>query len=79
MPDWANQLAQVNQRSAAPSLSRCTSGTSSSCSICSNGPKRARNPGVKVRENWWTERGSDRYINDLVSLEWAVLYVEEGQ
>ncbi len=32
-----------------------------------------------IRENWWAERGSRRYINDEVSLEAAVVYVLEGQ
>ena len=41
--------------------------------------QRSREPGAKVRENWWTERGSDRCINDGASLESAVLYVNEGQ
>ena len=32
-----------------------------------------------VRENWWTERGSRRYINDAESLEAAILYVRDYQ
>ena len=32
-----------------------------------------------VRENWWAERGSRRFINDQVSLEAAILYVRDGQ
>jgi hypothetical protein len=32
-----------------------------------------------VRENWWTERGSIRFIGDEESLEAAILYVLEGQ
>jgi REP element-mobilizing transposase RayT len=32
-----------------------------------------------VRENWWAERGSDRYINDHESLEAVILYVRDGQ
>lgn len=32
-----------------------------------------------IRQNWWTQRGSKRYINDLSSLESAVVYVKEGQ
>jgi REP element-mobilizing transposase RayT len=35
--------------------------------------------GEKARENWWTERGSERYINDEESLEDAVLYVRDAQ
>jgi REP element-mobilizing transposase RayT len=35
--------------------------------------------GAKIRENWWVERGSDRFINDETGLEAAVLYVHEGQ
>ena len=32
-----------------------------------------------VRENWWAERGSQRFINDEHSLEMAILYVRDGQ
>jgi REP element-mobilizing transposase RayT len=32
-----------------------------------------------LRENWWAERGSQRYINDEDSLEAAILYVRDGQ
>src|SRR5262245_17992036 len=32
-----------------------------------------------VRENWWTERGSDRWIGDEESLEAAIFYVRDGQ
>jgi REP element-mobilizing transposase RayT len=32
-----------------------------------------------TRENWWAERGSQRFINDDDSLEAAVLYVRDGQ
>jgi len=31
------------------------------------------------RENWWAERGSQRFINDSESLEAAILYVRDGQ
>jgi hypothetical protein len=31
------------------------------------------------RDQWWTERGSKRYINDAESLEMAIRYVMEGQ
>ncbi len=43
--------------------------------------ERMRRSGTKdtVRENWWAERGSRRYINDEVSLEAAILYVLDGQ
>ncbi len=34
---------------------------------------------TKVRENWWVERGSDRFINDDASLEDAILYVRDAQ
>jgi REP element-mobilizing transposase RayT len=33
----------------------------------------------KVRDNWWAERGSQRYVNDEESLESAILYVRDGQ
>jgi REP element-mobilizing transposase RayT len=32
-----------------------------------------------VRKNWWTERGSERYINDEQGLEAAILYVRDFQ
>lgn len=34
---------------------------------------------TEVRENWWAERGSQRFINDLESLEATDLYVRDGQ
>ena len=33
----------------------------------------------QVRENWWAERGSDRFINDNDSLELATVYVRDYQ
>ncbi|MBI1915044.1 MAG: hypothetical protein HYS12_09955 [Planctomycetes bacterium] len=32
-----------------------------------------------IRENWWAERGSQRFINDEASLEATILYVRDGQ
>ncbi len=32
-----------------------------------------------VRQNWWAERGSKRFINDERSLEAAIIYVKDGQ
>jgi len=32
-----------------------------------------------IRENWWAERGSQRFINDSDSLQAAILYVRDGQ
>jgi REP element-mobilizing transposase RayT len=32
-----------------------------------------------IRENWWAERGSQRYVNDHDSLESAIIYVLDGQ
>jgi REP element-mobilizing transposase RayT len=32
-----------------------------------------------IREQWWAERGSRRFINDGKSLEAAIRYVEDGQ
>jgi REP element-mobilizing transposase RayT len=41
---------------------------------------RSRNgPDVKVRENWWTQRGSKRRIYDDKGLHAAVDYVVDGQ
>jgi REP element-mobilizing transposase RayT len=45
-------------------------------------PSRSVNGGRQkenIRENWWAERGSQRYINDLESLEAAILYVRDAQ
>ena len=39
---------------------------------------RAVNPDG-MRENWWAERGSDRYVNDMESLDGAIHYVRDGQ
>jgi hypothetical protein len=33
----------------------------------------------RVREKWWAERGSRRYIGDEDSLEAVIRYVLEGQ
>lgn len=41
--------------------------------------ERKRLNNVNVRENWWAERGSRRYINDEASLADAVTYVMDGQ
>ena len=41
--------------------------------------KRSRETVRAVRENWWAERGSRRYINDEESLEAAILYVRDAQ
>ena len=32
-----------------------------------------------VRKNWWTERGSERYIDVKKSLEATILYVRDAQ
>jgi REP element-mobilizing transposase RayT len=34
---------------------------------------------VAIRENWWAERGSQRFINNEDNLEAAILYVRDGQ
>jgi REP element-mobilizing transposase RayT len=40
----------------------------------------AREQGIDIdRENWWAERGSQRYLNDTDSLEPAITYVKDGQ
>ena len=33
----------------------------------------------QIRENWWAERGSQRFINDSQSLEAAILHVRDCQ
>jgi hypothetical protein len=39
----------------------------------------ARGRVAPIRENWWAERGSQRYVNDDDSLEAAIIYVRDGQ
>ena len=34
---------------------------------------------ASIRENWWAERGSQRFIGDSESLEAAILFVRDGQ
>lgn len=42
--------------------------------------ERSRHPaGVRGRQNWWTQRGSTRWLNDAASLEAATRYTAEGQ
>ena len=41
--------------------------------------RRVSNSKLLLRENWWAERGSQRYINDEDSLEAAIRYVLEHQ
>jgi REP element-mobilizing transposase RayT len=38
-----------------------------------------RSAGGKIRQNWWTQRGSRRWLNDTESLDAAIRYVVEGQ
>jgi REP element-mobilizing transposase RayT len=45
----------------------------------SNASTRTRRVSEGLRENWWAERGSQRFINDLESLEAAIFYVRDGQ
>lgn len=42
--------------------------------MCADGTAR-----VTLRENWWAERGSQRFVNDDESLEAAIIYVRDGQ
>ncbi|HEV3118489.1 MAG TPA: hypothetical protein VGY58_15675 [Gemmataceae bacterium] len=42
---------------------------------CSDAADVAR----QMRENWWAERGSRRFINDEGALEAAIRYVQDGQ
>ncbi len=34
---------------------------------------------IRIREKWWAERGSKRYINDEESLQAVILYVRDAQ
>ena len=38
-----------------------------------------RQPAQPSRQNWWTQRGSKRFINDTAGLEGAIKYVLEEQ
>ena len=41
--------------------------------------ERQRRANGDIRENWWAERGSRRYINDEDGLEAVIHYVRDGQ
>ena len=49
------------------------------CTRKLKGLARTRRPDGAARENWWAERGSQRYVNDEESLEAAIRYVRDGQ
>jgi REP element-mobilizing transposase RayT len=39
----------------------------------------AKNEQIELRDNWWTERGWDEYIDNEQALAAVVEYVQEGQ
>ncbi len=39
----------------------------------------AADPGATARENWWTDRGWDEYIDDDSSLAEVIEYIIESQ
>ena len=41
--------------------------------------QRCEREATALRENWWAERGSQRFINDSEGLEATILYVRDGQ
>lgn len=41
--------------------------------------KDLQSAGKRIRQNWWTQGGSKRYLNDSDSLAAAILYVREAQ
>ena len=47
--------------------------------LASNRASAAPEQPAAVRDRWWAERGSSRYLNDEDSLDAAVLYVRESQ
>jgi REP element-mobilizing transposase RayT len=49
------------------------------CTRKLKGLAQSKHPSPVVRENWWAERGSQRYSNDEASLEAAILYVRDSQ
>jgi REP element-mobilizing transposase RayT len=44
-----------------------------------HGAQTREREATAVRENWWAERGSQRFINDSASPEAVILYVRDGQ
>ena len=63
---WCTRKLKEQQR-ATITARRASEGTDSS------------NPAIVIRENWWTEKGSQRYILDEESLEAVIIYVLEAQ
>jgi REP element-mobilizing transposase RayT len=41
--------------------------------------EREGGPTSLLRENWWTERGWDEYIDDVEALALVIAYVRDGQ
>ena len=41
--------------------------------------QRCEREATALRENWWAERGSQRFINDSEGLEATILYVRDSQ
>jgi REP element-mobilizing transposase RayT len=39
----------------------------------------SKRPPIRIRDNWWAERGSQRYIYDDAGLEAAIIYVRDCQ
>ena len=67
---------EAKRLSTNPKRQRGSTGSSAT------NPNRQRGkPGEPpaIRENWWVERGSGRYLNDQASLYAAILYVRDGQ
>jgi hypothetical protein len=62
--------AGADQTPPTRSVSEAASIVGERAPIVSEGP---------IRENWWAERGSQRFINDDDSLEAVILYVRDGQ
>jgi REP element-mobilizing transposase RayT len=71
----SNHLHAVISASAMPKMMR--EQLKAWCSRRLNDFQRAQS--LEVRENWWAQRGSIRWIYDPNGLEAAVLYVRDGQ
>ena len=60
-----------------PTRKRGSDTTATRKRVPNTNPTRQR--GSPLREQWWAERGSKRYINSPEDLEAAILYVRDGQ
>ena len=72
-----NHLHVVVAASGSPRIVR--SQLKAWCTRKLKGLAQSKEANGKTRENWWAERGSQRFINDDMSLEAAIVYVRDCQ